>query len=962
MKNNLIKILLSAGFVFLLIMSFPGKGMSLPKEQFVSRKAMPGAFPLVTSTESSSLWVSPEDYPGVLRVAGHLKTDIARVTGRTPDLIIQKKAPRLPLLIVAGTAGKNPVIDKLIKEGRIDPLLLTGKRETYVLTVIEHPLRGVEKALVIAGSDKRGTIYGLYELSSQIGVTPLHFWADVPVIPSDQLYVLPGKYTLGEPKVYYRGLFINDEAPALADWVHEKFGGFNSRFYEHVFEYIMRLKGNFLWPAMWGRAFYDDDPQNPLLADEYGVVIGTSHHELLMRAHVEWARYGEGEWNYQTNKEVLQKFWRHGLERMGTNESVVTVGMRGDGDEPMSRESNMALLEQIIKDQRQIIEEVTGKPAAETPQMWALYKEVQDYYDQGMRVPDDVTLMLCDDNWGNVRKLPNPQEPRRSGGYGMYYHFDYVGGPRNYKWLNTNTIPRIWEQMDLCWKHNVDRIWIVNVGDIKPMEYPLEFFLDMAWDPAAMTIERMSAYDKEWTRYYFGPTHADGIARLLTDYSRLSGRRKPELINPLTFSLINYNEAERVVREYNELEKEAQEIYESLLPEYKDAYYQLVLFPIVASANLYELYVTAALNGMYTAQGRACAPQMAEKATALFEKDSLLTLDYHTKLANGKWNHMMSQTHIGYTYWQQPPFNAIPRLFWPQVSAQGEIKAAIEGHHASWPGDTTLAVTPVLNPYDKTSTWIELFNTGSAPRNYRVETSDNRLVLSSDNGTLNGQERLMVSVRWDDLPYGLYDTQVTIHRENGLPIVITVPLFHPNPAEYAVEGAFVESNGYIVAEAEHFSRNSGGRMIHWNIIPGLGRTLSGLRTEHSDVSGIADGEERGQLEYDMVFFTSDTVELHLLFSPTLDFYGRGLRYEVSFDDNEFQVIDIHRGYTLRDWERWVADNVIRSVTRHVIDNPGLHTLRIRAVDPFLVLQRIEINAGGLKPSYLGPPESYRYIP
>ncbi|MFC7669511.1 glycosyl hydrolase 115 family protein [Hymenobacter humi] len=393
---------------------------------------------------------------------------------------------------------------------------------------MNNPMPGVERALVIAGSDKRGTIYGIYDLSQQIGVSPWYWWADVPTKQQPALYVLAGRHTQGEPKVKYRGIFLNDEAPALSGWAKEKFGGINSKMYVHVFELILRLRGNYLWPAMWGNAFNDDDKQSPVLADEYGVVMGTSHHEPMVRSQQEWKRYGSGAWNYQTNPKVLQDFWRQGIRNMGTKESIVTVGMRGDGDEPMSEGSNIALLEKIVADQRQILAEETRKPADQTPQLWALYKEVQDYYDKGMRVPDDVTLLLCDDNWGNIRKLPKVGEKPRKGGYGIYYHFDYVGGPRNYKWLNTNPLPRIWEQMHLAHAYGANQIWIVNVGDLKPMELPISFFLDYAWNPDKIKADQVAAYTQRWAAQQFGPTYAGEIGDILAKYAKYNARRKPE--------------------------------------------------------------------------------------------------------------------------------------------------------------------------------------------------------------------------------------------------------------------------------------------------------------------------------------------------------------------------------------------------------------------------------------------------
>ena len=416
------------------------------------------------------------------------------------------------------------------------------------MQTISNPDKGIAHALVIAGNDRRGTAYGVFELSKQMGVSPWYWWADVPVVKQKEIYINENVTLTDAPKVKYRGLFINDEAPALSGWTKEKFGGFNHQFYEKFFELILRLKGNYIWPAMWGNAFYADDSLNIKAADKFGIVIGTSHHEPLMRAHDEWRRAGGGPWNYETNTEKLQQFWRDGMKR-ATNEKIVSVGMRGDGDAPMSRETATTLLENIVADQRTIISEVTGKPAAETPQLWALYKEVQDYYDKGMRVPDDVTLLLSDDNWGNLRKLPKLSEKPRKGGYGIYYHFDYVGGPRNYKWLNTNPLPRIWEQMHLAWEYKVRDIWIVNVGDIKPMEFPISFFLDYAWNPEKIDADDLGAYTETWAASQFGKQHAKDIADLLAKYAKYNARRKPELLDANTYSLAT-GEWKTVVDEY----------------------------------------------------------------------------------------------------------------------------------------------------------------------------------------------------------------------------------------------------------------------------------------------------------------------------------------------------------------------------------------------------------------------------
>lgn len=601
------------------------------------------------SLKDAVICVDPGDFPLVQQAAVLLQQDIEMVTGIKPA--IQSSASKKPAIII-GSLEKSALIRSAEKSKQISTAGLKNKWEAYLL-------QGSANSLIIAGSDRRGTAYGVFELSKQIGVSPWNWWADVPVKKKENIFIKNNLSVSDAPKVKYRGIFINDEAPALSGWSKEKFGGFNHRFYEKVFELILRLKGNYIWPAMWGNAFYDDDSLNIKVADRYGIVIGTSHHEPLMRAHAEWGRYGSGKWNYDSNEVKLKEFWRGGMQR-ATNEKIVTVGMRGDGDEPMSRETATALLEKIVADQRRIIADVTGKPASETPQLWALYKEVQDYYDKGMRVPDDVTLLLCDDNWGNIRKLPKLNEKARKGGYGIYYHFDYVGGPRNYKWLNTNPLPRIWEQMHLAWEYNARQIWIVNVGDIKPMEFPISFFLDYAWNPEKIGAGDLQTYSEKWAASQFGQQEAKAIADILAKYAKYNGRRKPELLDANTYSL-NTGEWRNVVDDYNHLLKKAEETGNSLPAEYKDAYFQLVLHPVKACANLNELYYNVALNKNAYNNKWVEANGYADKVKQLYLNDSLITLEYH-RLNKGKWNQMMSQTHIGYTSWQQPARQRMPEV------------------------------------------------------------------------------------------------------------------------------------------------------------------------------------------------------------------------------------------------------------------------------------------------------------
>jgi hypothetical protein len=613
-------------------------------------------FPLIANGEPASIQVDSAAPAGVRRVAEWFADDIERVGDKRPAIIAKQQSGRPAVLV--GVIGSGGEIDDLIASGKLDVSPIKGELEASITTVVED-------RLIIAGSDKRGAIYGMLDLSREIGVSPWYWWADVPVRKSADVTISETPRVRHAPKVRYRGIFLNDEAPALADWAQEKFGGCNSKFYSHVYELILRHRGNFLWPAMWGRSLFDDDPESQRLADELGVVLSTSHHEPMQRAHVEWARHGKGPWDYARNGETLRAFWREGIRRMGDKESVVTLGMRGDGDMPMTEDANIDLLQRIVTDQRRILEEEQGRPPTKQPQVWALYKEVQEYYDRGMKAPDDVILLLCDDNWGNVRRLPKPTDTPHPGGYGMYYHFDYVGDPRNYKWINTNSIPRVWEQMHLSWKHGVDQIWVVNVGDLKPMEAPIDFFLSMAYDPdqfpAVAVCEPIDAWRRSWAAEQFGADFAPPIADLLTRYEQLASRRKPELLDANTYSLSNYDEWDRVVDEWRSLMEAARRVESELPEEAGPAYFQLVMHPISAFGNLHEMYYAVAQNQRLAAANDPAANDYADAVERHYAYDTELTHCYHD-LLGGKWNHMMAQTHIGYTGWQQPESQKMPEV------------------------------------------------------------------------------------------------------------------------------------------------------------------------------------------------------------------------------------------------------------------------------------------------------------
>ena len=818
----------------------------------LEKSASGNEFPIVNAAKvAASLRYDVNDFKGVIRAVGDLKNDINSVTSVMPGLLTTEASTEYEIIV--GTLGKNKLIDQLVKAKKIDVSELKGKWESFVITTIENPQPGTKKSLVIVGSDKRGTIFGVYELSQQLGVSPWYWRADVPAKQRQSAYVLPGRYASGEPKVKFRGLFINDEAPCLTSWVKNTYGTDHGdhRFYARVFELILRLKGNYLWPAMWGWAFYADDPMNSKVADEMGVIIGTSHHEPMARNHQEWTRNRKehGAWNYATNQKVIDKFFTDGIERMKGTEDIVTIGMRGDGDEAMSKETDVQLLERVVKNQRKIIEKTTKRPAKETPQVWALYKEVLDYYDAGMRVPEDVIMLLCDDNWGNVRRLPNEKERKHPGGWGMYYHVDYVGAPRNSKWLNVTPIQNMWEQLQLTYDYGVDKLWVLNVGDIKPMEYPITLFMDMAWDPTRYTAANLMEHPRAFCAQQFGDEQADEAMRILNLYSKYNGRVTAEMLDKNTYNL-ETGEWKQVSDEYLKLEAEALRQYMTLKPEYKDAYKQLILFPVQAMANLYEMYYSQAMNHKLFAENNPKANEWANNVERTFKRDAELENDYNNVMANGKWKGMMTQKKIGYTIWNDNfPANKLPEIF-------------------------------------------------------RME----------------------------------------------------------NPATAVGNYVFSPSNGYVAIEAEHYNTLKDAANAKWTVIPYMGRTLSGISLQ--PYSQSVDG---ASLSYKMKLPADvKTVTVHVVVKSTLAFKNLdGHRYKVGFNEQEMQTINFNSD--LNEKPENIYTVFYPTVARRVVEKKvklnvpvtadGVQVLTLTPLDPGIVFEKIVVDFGGYKNSYLFGNES-----
>jgi Gylcosyl hydrolase family 115 C-terminal domain/Glycosyl hydrolase family 115 len=826
-------------------------GAQVPVPTYVSTEAVDGRYPLAASGRASPISVSPADFSAVQRAARDLASDLTKVTGAKSTVSVDS-LPHGRQVVVAGTLGKNPFIDGLVRDNKLNVSNVAGRWETFLIQNVEHPADGIDRALIVAGSDERGTIYGLYDVSAAIGVSPWTWWADVPVRRRPALYVLPGAHVDG-PLVKYRGLAFVDETPALTGWAKERFGGINHKFYEKVFELVLRLKGNYFRFGS-DNASTDGDKVDAKLADDYGIVVGAS--------------------------------------------------------------------------------------------------------------PDDATSLLSDDNWGNIRRLPAVADTGRPGGFGISYHFAYVGAPRSYAWINATSVSRVWEQMHLAYEHGVRRAWIANVGGIKPTEFPISFFLDYAWHPDRIPAASLPAYTRRWAAQQFGPEGATEIGEVITKTFVLAARRKPELLDTATYSLTNYREAERVVATYDSLLAAANKAGAKLTPNQHDAYYELIVFPIEAAATVNKLYVTVARNHMYAADRRASTNDLADSARRLFTKDAELTRYFDTKVAGGKWNHLMGQPHIGYTSPQAPPKNVMPRVDTVALPSRADMGVAIVEQNRP-PPPRLAQVLPPFDPYTRPTYHIDVFNRGKTPFSFTAAAAQPWVEVSPAKGTIKTERRLSVSVDWKRAPVGTITVPITIAGPKGDQVLVQAPVDYPAfPKRDSVSG-FIETAGLVSIDAEHFSRELGRGNVSWLRVPDLGTTASGITPMPVTAASVTPGGTSPRLDYDMFLFDSGTVQVHAYVSPTLDFNASstGIRYAVSFDGQPPQIVSIWPDTAQQTLERAATDNILESVSSHTLGSAGQHTLKFWMVDPGVVLQRLVVSARPLPRTYLGPPESfYRWRP
>ncbi len=927
------------------------------------------ALPILTDGWAAPVFVSEDDFPGVARAAGDLCADVERVSGVRPTLS-RAGRPEGKVVIIAGTVGRSAWVDELTKAGKLETADLAGKWEAFSISTVETPCPGVARALVIAGSDKRGTIYGIYELSEQLGVSPWYWWADVPPKRRASAYIAPGRFVSGEPVVKYRGIFLNDEAPCLTGWAAEKFGGLNAQFYTKVFELLLRLRANYLWPAMWDNAFNEDDPENPRLADEYGIVMGTSHHEPMMRAHKEWTKrrgdYGNGRWDYASNAEALQRFFREGISRNKAYDNLVTVGMRGNGDEGMASQgsvaADIALLEKIFADQRAILKQELGRDPADVPQLWALFTEVQSFYEHGLRPPEDVTLLWTDDNTGSLRRVPTEEERKRSGGAGIYYHFDMHGGPYAYQWINTNHFPKIAEQMHLAANHGATRIWVVNVGDLKPLELPIEFFLRMAVNPAAFTKDDIAAYTRRWAERDFGPEHADEIASLVSRYTKYNGWRKPELVKPETFSPLHYHEAERVEAAWSELVAQAEALSARLPADQRDAFFQLVLHPTKASALMAEINILAGRNQLYAKQGRLSTNLLATRVRQLFREDQALSDAYNHTLAGGKWNHLMDQAHLGQFSWEPPVVNVMPAV--SEVLETGGLRfgVAVEGDVNTWPDHFGSATLPTFDSFHPRRSYVDVFAIGGGRFEAAVSAEEPWITLVPEKRE-GGDLRYWVEIDWARAPAGSATGTVWV-RGGGRQVRIRVPVTKESAEQrHRALGRFASLTGPVAFAASAAPERISVNGVGWEPLPDYGRGAAGMAVYPVTARSVLPPAEAPRLSYPLYLPRPGRYEVTLVLGPVMDFVpNRGMRIAVALGDEAPQVLDVFADratetFLGRNWTSQVTrDNVRYLRSTHQASFAGENTLTLSMVDPGIVLQKVIISDGRLPQSYFGPPE------
>lgn len=949
-------------------------------------------------------------FPGVIRVTEKVAHDVELVSGKKPQILVEKEIPETlessgeDWTIIAATKGKSSFLKKLEEAGSAELKELEQKRECYAWIFPEIKNRTKSNLLVIAGSDKRGTIYGLFHLSEMLGVSPFVDWCGLMPPKQEKIELREDMACISkEPSVRYRGFFINDEWPAFGNWCNHNFGGFNAKAYDHVFELLLRLKGNYLWPAMWSARFADDGPGllNAELADEYGIIMGMSHHEPCLRQGEEYkylrgknSVYGDA-WNFRTNREGITKFWEDGLKRSGKFENVITVGMRGEADTAImgknaTLEDNIQLLRDVLKTQKKLIQEHVNPDLTRVPRMIALYKEVEEFFygDEktkglmGAEELEDVILMLCDDNYGNLRTLPTEEMRKHAGGYGMYYHLDYHGWPVSYEWINSSYLPKIWEQMSMAYDFGVRELWMVNVGDIATQEFPLSFFLDMAYDFdrwGSRALNCTQEYTRKWVRQQFGSVEEetqDTIADILEQYTKIIHRRRPEALNPETYHPVQEKESSRIFEEAEQLLKKLQDVYETIEktnPQNLSAFIALVYYPAFGTMNLVKMQILAGWNHYYANLGAVCANDYVDEVERCMEQDRKAVEMYH-QMDQGRWYGMGMSQHIGFTHWNEDECrNPVVMRVIPLKKRSILVAADGTAQHAEgspWL-DNTMKLKDFLNP-DCTRASVTLYSRSDLKAEYKVLKKPGWLSVEPMEGWLDGVSQKKVRLNLTLIKQRLPETnQNTI--QDSLEIAtpegkceITVPVYTGNLQDK--KNVFVDTMGYLSIEAAHYVNSVPGnykdRQVKFENLQGYGKTNSAMKAFPSDACTVP-GQDAPYLEYQFVLEESGTYEAEFYMQPSNPVTRENqLLYAVRINEEMTETVNaVEKDYQVGDQaEKW-AEGVLSQIRRQTVSikcRAGFNTLRVYHVTPGFVLEKIVIYPMGEKPeeSYLGPAETY----
>ena len=952
------------------VVAIAGATVTAIAGSYISEQPAADYFPLVGDATVADVFVAGNDWKVARIAAGDLALDVERVTGRKPALK-QATAGLSENAVLVGTLGKSPVIDRLVKEGRLDVKDVQGQWESFVIATVADPLPGVRRGLVIAGSDRRGTAYGVYELSRRIGVSPWYWWADVTPARREALYVSPERVRIGPPAVKYRGIFINDEMWGIRPWAAQNFApeeglGLGPKTYAKIFELLLRLRANYIWPAMHQKTIpFNCYPQNKVVADDYAIVMGSSHIEPMLRNNIagaEWDREGGGEWDYQKNPGPIREYWARRLVENGRYENIYTLGMRGKDDEPMkfsgTTKEKISLMEQIFADQRALLARHVNPEPARVPQVFIPYTEVLGLYDAGMKVPEDVTICWPDDNFGYIRRLPTVAEQARSGGSGIYYHIQWLNGATTaYTWLNTTPPALIWEEMNKAWEYGARKLWVLNVGDIKPGEIGTEFFLDLAWDPQRYRHDTVRDFLVRWAARDLDPRFADETASIMEEYYRLGFTRRPEHLvqfrakTPLQYSWFSHTEANdealQRVEQYDALARRAQAIYDQLPTARKDAFFQLVLYPVQCASLINRKVIFADKSTRHGVEGRACASEDASKAKDAAARIIELTDHYNTGLVtvSNKWNHIMSPA--------PGPWGAQFRQFdMPPLSdfagtGPAALGVALEGGDPQTLSD--------LSVYTQGKRFVDLYNTGKGEIRWSAKPSQPWVQLNQSTGTFATEQRLWVSIDWNRAPTGETNTTTIVFTSPAGNKTTTVPIFKPAaPLRDAVTG-FVESHGCVSMEAEHFTRKHARGGAAWEVIKGLGRSGDSVTVLPPTAASLTEPAEIAanspSLEYDLYLFHSGDARLDLDCLPTKPVaLKQGVSLAISMDGAAPQILTGKGGDVL--------SNLRRLTTTVRIASPGQHTLTVWMVDPGVVLDKLVLDFQPPVESCLGPPESY----